>query len=347
MKKIYKIIFLTIMIFFINVVISYAATWKDYDLEDYKNASPSNAGMLQGYLDAVGVKSLSKEDLEKYINCVDAFVSSEGGRFLDVGLIGTIKTKGEEANVRLKQIEDGKTDNDDSNVDIYDKIWKNYVKKQDKVEKASTKEDGKKFYEMLVNPNPPIDKMSNDLAEQYIILINKLLKSPGFSQYEQENPSARKELTEKVREARKAYDIKNDEALDALDDLGADVDAGGNAGGNIEKNIYRRPKILDKTAASSLDDMITDANDFVKGGAIQYEEEALQNFSSTLFNIFSIVGAAVAVIVGIVIGIKYMIGSVEEKAEYKKMLVPYIVGCVVVFGAFGIWKLIIVMLEGI
>ena len=114
-------------------------------------------------------------------------------------------------------------------------------------------------------------------------------------------------------------------------------------------SVYQKPelKTAKKDSASSLDDMMSDADNFVKGGEIQYAEDALQNFSSTLFNIFSIVGAAVAVIIGIIIGIKYMIGSVEEKAEYKKMLVPYIVGCVVVFGAFGIWKLIVVMLESI
>lgn len=46
-----------------------------------------------------------------------------------------------------------------------------------------------------------------------------------------------------------------------------------------------------------------------------------------------------AVIVGIIIGIKYMIGSIDEKAECKQLLLPYFVSCFVVFGAFGIWKL--------
>lgn len=33
-----------------------------------------------------------------------------------------------------------------------------------------------------------------------------------------------------------------------------------------------------------------------------------------------------------------MIGSAEEKAKIKDSLVPFVVGCVVVFGAFGFWK---------
>ena len=36
-----------------------------------------------------------------------------------------------------------------------------------------------------------------------------------------------------------------------------------------------------------------------------------------------------------------MTGSASEKAQVKETLIPYVVGCVVVFGAFGIWKLVI------
>ena len=39
-----------------------------------------------------------------------------------------------------------------------------------------------------------------------------------------------------------------------------------------------------------------------------------------------------------------MVGSVEEKADVKKLLVPYLVGCVVVFGSLGIWAAIVEIL---
>ena len=38
-------------------------------------------------------------------------------------------------------------------------------------------------------------------------------------------------------------------------------------------------------------------------------------------------------------------GSIEEKAEIKTMLIPYIIGCVVVFGAFTIWKIVVDILQ--
>ena len=73
-------------------------------------------------------------------------------------------------------------------------------------------------------------------------------------------------------------------------------------------------------------------------------EYELQNFSNMLYNALLIIGIIIAVIVGTILGIKFMIGSVEEKADIKKLLIPYIVGCIVVFGAFGIWKLVVTIL---
>lgn len=52
----------------------------------------------------------------------------------------------------------------------------------------------------------------------------------------------------------------------------------------------------------------------------------------------------IAVIAGVLIiailGLKYMIGSTEEKAEYKKSFMPLIIGIVVVMGASQIATMI-------
>lgn len=63
------------------------------------------------------------------------------------------------------------------------------------------------------------------------------------------------------------------------------------------------------------------------------ETEQVNGFMNSLINIVSMVGSAVAIIALIVLGIKYMMGSAEEKADYKKTLLPYFVGAVMVFGA--------------
>lgn len=44
-------------------------------------------------------------------------------------------------------------------------------------------------------------------------------------------------------------------------------------------------------------------------------------------------------IVGTFIGIQFMVASAEDKAKVKEALVPYIIGCAVVFGAFTVWSI--------
>lgn len=61
--------------------------------------------------------------------------------------------------------------------------------------------------------------------------------------------------------------------------------------------------------------------------------ESMENIGGQVITIVSVAGSIIAVIVLIVLGIKYMMGSAEEKAEYKKTLLPYIVGAAFVFAA--------------
>ena len=45
-----------------------------------------------------------------------------------------------------------------------------------------------------------------------------------------------------------------------------------------------------------------------------------------------------SVVIITILGIKYMMGSLEEKAAYKKSMVPLVVGCLVAIGATTIAK---------
>lgn len=47
--------------------------------------------------------------------------------------------------------------------------------------------------------------------------------------------------------------------------------------------------------------------------------------------IIASVGSVVSIISLVFIGIKYITGSVEERAEYKKTMIPYIIGAILVF----------------
>lgn len=57
------------------------------------------------------------------------------------------------------------------------------------------------------------------------------------------------------------------------------------------------------------------------------------NFGATIVTIMQTVGIVVAVVVLLILGIKYMMGSAEEKAEYKKTMIPYLVGAILIFAS--------------
>lgn len=73
----------------------------------------------------------------------------------------------------------------------------------------------------------------------------------------------------------------------------------------------------------------------------------ITKLGSTIVGILQVVGIVVAVVVLLVIGIKYMMGSAEEKAEYKKVMVPYVVGALLIFAATSIVKIVYNMFSGI
>jgi len=57
------------------------------------------------------------------------------------------------------------------------------------------------------------------------------------------------------------------------------------------------------------------------------------NLGNQVIGIIQVVGIIISVAVLMILGIKYMMGSAEEKAEYKKTFIPYIVGAIILFAA--------------
>lgn len=59
-----------------------------------------------------------------------------------------------------------------------------------------------------------------------------------------------------------------------------------------------------------------------------------------IMGVLNTVGVVIAVIILIILGIKYMMGSASEKAEYKKTMIPYLVGAVLIFAASTIANIV-------
>lgn len=69
----------------------------------------------------------------------------------------------------------------------------------------------------------------------------------------------------------------------------------------------------------------------------------INTVGANIVSIVTTIGIIVAVVVLLVLGIKYMMGSAAEKAEYKKTMIPYLIGAVLIFGASAIAKAVIAM----
>ena len=99
--------------------------------------------------------------------------------------------------------------------------------------------------------------------------------------------------------------------------------------------------------ATTISKIIQGADGFITNGSSSdmIAGDKIKNLSDIIYNVLLILGTVIAVIVGSVLGIQFITGSVEQKAKVKDSLIPFVIGCVVIFGAFGIWKLIITILR--
>lgn len=103
------------------------------------------------------------------------------------------------------------------------------------------------------------------------------------------------------------------------------------------------------TVSTDVDDIIDQGNDFInvgKEGKTRDDKKietlkgtTLQRTVKSIYNVLLVIGIAVSVIISGIMGIKIMLGSAEEKAEIKEQMIPYIIGCSIMFGAFAIWKI--------
>lgn len=64
------------------------------------------------------------------------------------------------------------------------------------------------------------------------------------------------------------------------------------------------------------------------------------DIANSIIAAIQIFGALVAAIAIIVLGIKYMLGSTQDRAGYKETMIPYLVGAVMAFAIPGIVRVI-------
>ena len=86
---------------------------------------------------------------------------------------------------------------------------------------------------------------------------------------------------------------------------------------------------------------------YMNTGASKTNTEEVGQFGGKIMSLVSTAGIVIAVIVLLILGIKYMIGSASEKAEYKKTMIPYLLGATLLLGASLIIPIISSIVSGL
>ena len=110
--------------------------------------------------------------------------------------------------------------------------------------------------------------------------------------------------------------------------------------------------ICSVTKATSIDGIISGADSFLDAGKQNPETVVISKDSVTevmdfIYNTLLVIGVIAVIVTGTILGIKYMTSSVEGQAKIKETLVPFIVGSVIIFGSFFIWKVVVTILTGL
>lgn len=77
---------------------------------------------------------------------------------------------------------------------------------------------------------------------------------------------------------------------------------------------------------AEVDNILTNVNNG-NGTAV---DNGINDVANTVINWLWVISIIATVIVIMVIGLKYIIGSTQEKAEYKKSLIPLVVGALLI-----------------
>ncbi len=95
-------------------------------------------------------------------------------------------------------------------------------------------------------------------------------------------------------------------------------------------------------AASTLDDVLSKGDDFLNAAdpnTNTIDEGDLQELSGFISGVLLSIAIGVTILSGVILGIKFVTQSIEDKAKIKESMVPWIIGILVSFGAFTIWEI--------
>lgn len=91
-----------------------------------------------------------------------------------------------------------------------------------------------------------------------------------------------------------------------------------------------KPMEQGQAGVSTVEDPLTKYDEYNPSKGTTSDTK-IAEIGGTILATIQAIGTVVAVIAIIVIGLRYMTGSVQEKANYKETMIPYIIGAIMLF----------------
>lgn len=315
-KRIILIIILIISLILLNLSIAYAEeSWDDFYLRF--RAATEGSGKRSDLTDA---------DLERMIAGPTKEERQSGAIYIDSDALAGMQQKAR----------DWKTT--DNQASIIDASSNSNIK--DTVSNMTNTDRQKKATELRNEINnflsgKDISKLSDEGIKRYLSKINEYKMYAGTS-LDADIISYHSQLNAELQSRGKQQDTTIYEQQVGMD---------GTTSGQSTINSGNMGR-LEKGTSHTLGEIIREGEGFISASnGEKISQENLKNMSTSLYNILLVVGIVLAVVIGTVLGIKYITEGVEGQVEVKKALVPYIIGCIVVFGAFIIWKIAVDVLQ--
>lgn len=177
-------------------------------------------------------------------------------------------------------------------------------------------------------------KENKDIIQTWYDTVTKYI-STDYNHYNQQNQygSTKSKLLEIIN----AYNNNTsvDDAIDVVDTSGA---------ANVVQNSIDRILLEvgvdpgNERTDVEFTDVLTDIGSYIPTD--EASDGRLEGKVSIILTVITNIGMVLAILMVAIIGIKYMLGSVEEKAEYKKDMIPYLVGACLLFGITVIVKVL-------
>lgn len=103
--------------------------------------------------------------------------------------------------------------------------------------------------------------------------------------------------------------------------------------------------ILNMTNVYGTQSSKIDTGDYEPTDLDSSDYEKAFDMASTIVSVITVGGIAISIVSLMYLGIKYMYGSVEERAEYKRTMIPMLIGIILLFSSSTIVSIIYSMVK--